>query len=110
VFKRFLAEIRPPRPGGDRDINRAVVGANPEAAVAEVGDRADVRAVVILPAEEFKRCLCELLAAVGDLQLVGLSGGEKAVKMFLPPEDSGAAVGVVGAGTLEDPCPVVEGP
>jgi len=63
---------------------------------------------VILPAEEFKGCFGELLAVVGDFQLVGIPRGEEPIKMFLPPEDGCSVVGIVGAGPFEDPRAVVE--
>ena len=105
----LVAEVAPPRPRRDRDVDRRVEREEAHRPVAAVDQRADVAGALAVAADQLERRLAQLLARERDVHVVHLRRLEQPVDVLLVAEDRRALrLGVVAADALEDAGPVVQ--
>src|SRR5262249_27023336 len=108
ALRTFVAQVRAPRPGGDRDPRRRL-GGEAHRAVAHEGDRPDVALAETVRAHDLETRVEERLARVRDRQLEDVRGAVQPVDVLAQTEDGGAAVvALVAPDALEDAEAVVE--
>ncbi len=108
VLGALLAEVDPPREGGDDDVDRRVGRVEPEVAVAAVGERPDVAGAEGAATDQLVRRLADLLGGVGKLEVVELGRLLQPGEVLAVAEDGRASLGLIAADALEDAGAVVQ--
>ena len=95
VAQRFVAQVFPPRPRQDVNLNGILQGIDTHFTFAAKRHRAEVAVLDVVDAHQFHHRLRQLLARVGQLHAIDLGGVHQAVGVLLQPEDRRAVRRVV---------------
>src|SRR5688572_27740222 len=108
ALDRVGAEIGPPGPRRDRDVDADALRGDAHRLGAVEGDRPDVARVELVRPHDFLLRLDQRLLVVGDLHAVDMRRAEQPVGVLAQPEDRGAVRRLVGAHALEHAHAVVQ--
>ena len=107
-FDGVVAEVRAPRPRGDRHVDRRALGADAHLLGSVERQRPQVARLQLVRAHHLALRLHQLLARVRHLHHEDLRGVEQPVGVLLQPEDPRAGGRLVRAHALEDGEAVVQ--
>ena len=103
-----LAQISPPGPGRNHQVNGVAPGADAELLVANPHERAQIAALQLVGAHHGLLRLVHLLFAKRQLHAQDLGAVEQPVRVLRQAEDGRAAHRVVGAHALEGAAAIVQ--